>query len=711
MKYDDLEKTKDLFGDEVPEIIEDIEMEGATKDNIEIDSQDKEEKFENKDKKKKNWFTKLKEMPKKKKVILIIVILLILLLIIGLVLFLVFKKTNEEDIENKEPDVIVEKGNYTYKNGKLELLNNEDNILGTYECQNKDENLCYVVNYSNEDNFDVEKNYYQNEEEIERLSKIYLEKYVFIFDNEDEKDSNIILYNIEEQKEENEYTLVKGFVDSDYVILKDKENKYGAIEFSDGTYQEKIEFKYDYLGLLNKDSNIVGKLENKYSIYDRNGKELTEKLDYEIKSYNDKAIVVDNDGYSIYDYNCILTSGDITYDYIELINDYIILIKDKKLYVKDYENNKYNEVGINLRNTNYLRKNIYDKEKTKLETKKAYDIEVNNGQINVTVYNNDTQNVSIINIYEGMASSKIKNLNYFDGKLYFYEDEAKNILLGEYSCNNKNVLDKNNMDLVNCRIATESFYSKNEVEVDYSASVGWIPIFNKRFAFILDTIDANNPTVNLYDLKDKETLSKYESVDALSYTKENNLTFKDIDNAYIMAKTLTKGKYGVLNITKDNIKGSKIGFDYDTLEKLNNYYVGKSSSKTYVLLDPSKGEVSSKFGDRIVNYKNNYIVVCDNSNYYLYNKEGNRIDYNSYKYIDLDDGFYVVITNDYRLDILKYNDYGSFSLSQTIQLNRDTFKDDYEVTKEGNEYIVKIKSSNNVYKVDGTTGYVREDFN
>ena len=35
MKYDDLEKTRDLFDiDEVPSPIENIEMEGASKDNL-----------------------------------------------------------------------------------------------------------------------------------------------------------------------------------------------------------------------------------------------------------------------------------------------------------------------------------------------------------------------------------------------------------------------------------------------------------------------------------------------------------------------------------------------------------------------------------------------------------------------------------------------------------------------------------------------------
>ena len=264
MKYDDLEKTRDLFDitdDDVPMPIRDIDSEGISKDNltdeltfglsgedpIEGQKEVLEEKSDKKKKKDKKEKRSLKEkwasLSKKKKIIIIVSIILLLLIIIGVILFLVLRKPEEElPEEPEEPQVIVEMDNYIYRDGVLVFLNGNGDEIGTYECNNKSEELCYVPLYNDEDTFDGEKNVYADETLVERHSKIYQDNYVFVFDNETEDDENIILYNIENAEEEGTYTLIKGFSDSDFVILKDTDNKYGALTFTNEGITEVFEF-------------------------------------------------------------------------------------------------------------------------------------------------------------------------------------------------------------------------------------------------------------------------------------------------------------------------------------------------------------------------------------------------------------------------------------------------------------------------------------
>ena len=471
MKYDDLEKTQDLFeinsSDEVPSPIENIEMEGASKENLtddltnllSPDSSDeevvkgaKEIKVKKEKKEKFNLKAKWDKLSKKKKILFIGGIILFLLIIIGLILFLVLKD-DEADEEKKKPNdpvVIVEDDNYRFEDGVLVFLDKDKNEIGKYECENKDESLCYLANYSDEDNFDVAKNVYENGNIVSKRTKIYLNKYAFIYDNVDEV-GLITLYNLVDNKKEGTYKLVKGFTDSDYVILKNEEDRYGALLFTEEGITKKIDFTYNYLGMISKNANVVAKNSNKYYIYDQNGKLLNKGLDYEIKSYTNKYIAVKDKDYAVYDYNGELVFNEQV-DYVSLLDGYVALVKDNKLYIKDYENNKYNEDGITLNNKDYNQVNVYNDNKRLVETKKAFDIKVNKDDISISYKNKNAEKSVLINIYEGKLSSNMAFMNYFDSTLYFYNDEDKTELLGKYTCSNKNVVDKNTTSLVSCGV-------------------------------------------------------------------------------------------------------------------------------------------------------------------------------------------------------------------------------------------------------------------
>lgn len=714
MKYNDLEKTKEIFDieEDVPTPIEDIEMEGISKNNVtdeftlglsETLTEKKEPEESKKDKKDKKNKRSLKEIwnsfSKKKKIITIVSISLVFILVIALVLILVLKKEKSPTDNPPEPEVptvIVEKENYIYKNGTLTLLDSSDKELGTYECKNKDEKLCYVAYYSDEDTFDISKNIYEDENVIERRSSIYSDNFVFIYDNKEEKNGLITLYNIKEQKEEGTYTLVKGFADSNYVILKDNNSKYGTILFNQDSITEKIKFTFDYLGMMSKDSKIVAKTNNKYFIYTIDGKLESKGLSYEIKSYNNKYIVVDNNGYYLYDYQSNLVF-DSSYDFIGLTDNYVSVVKDNNLYIKDYNNQKYNEDGIELSNKYYNETNIYDAEKKLVSTKVAYKIAIVEDNIEVTYYTKtDKEKTVSLSQNEGKLNSNHAYINYLNGKLYFYKDEEKNNLLGSYTCTNKNSVGKDTKEYSNCLIASNSFYSKNEVEIDNSANTGWIPIINERYVFILDSLNLSNPTIMLYDLKTNKTLSKYISVDTGLYTKDKAVTFKTSNNLYIMANNRSN-KYGAIKI-EDEVK-SAIAFNYSSIEKLRDYYMAREASGTYVLLNNAGEEVTSKYGYKIVDYKGNYLKVIDNEKYSVYDFKGNKVDATEYLYIDLQDDYYAVITIDKKIDIHKYTDQ-TFKLTNPIDIgNVADYKNAFEVTKNSEGYTIKLKATNQTINI------------
>ena len=719
MKYNDLEKTKDLFDisdAEVPSPIEDIDREGVSKENLtddltfglggddavppqkeeipESSSDTKKGKKEKEKKPKRSLKEKWLGLSKKKKNIIIICSVLILLLIIGIVLFFVLRKEPVDPVpEPEEPEVIVEKDNYIYRDGVLVFLNSDDEEIGTYECTNQNEDLCFVPTYSEEDEFDGPRNVYQDESIVERPSAIYQNKYVFVYDNESEEDGNLVLYNIESGEQEGTYDLIKGFSDSDFVIVRNTNNRYGALEFSSDGVEEVFEFSYDYLGRLSSDSHVVVRTNDRYYIYDVNGKNLSQGLRYEVMSYNDEYIVAYNNGYYVYSYDGDLIYDD-SYDYIELLDDYAVLIDRGLLYIRDYQNNKYNEVGIELESELYNPLHVYSEDKKLIEERRAYEVTINDDIIDVTYTIDNRDRTETIDIEDGKMSANYSYINYFDGILYFYQDEEETDLLGTYECSNAN-----SSDLTNCTIATDTFYSKNEVEEDKSSSVGWIPIYNDRFVFILDTIDLNNPTIVLYDLEQNKALARYSSVDSGAYTGKKEVSFVDTDATYVMAQVKSDGDYGLVRIS-DNVSGT-IAFDYDSIEKIGDYYEVGTSSGTYQLFSNVGQAITGTYGYRIVDYVATYLKVADHDTYYVYDFEGNRLreEDGAYHYVDLQNNYYVVIDSSNKLNIHKYTD-PEFALSEAIDVGTENYEGAYTVSEVNGGFRITITSTNMTYTFD-----------
>ena len=249
----------------------------------------------------KTWW---KKRTKKQRILIISGIVLFFILVIVGIVFLIRTLKKEEEIPIPFP-VILQEENYRYENGVLKFLNKNKEEIGFYTCENQSEELCFVSYYSTEDDFDVEKKVYQNNEPILTRSAIVNETFVLINDNARKEDEKIKLYNMKEQNVVEEYQLAKR-VEEGKLIVKNAENKYGIIDLSETTSVTKLEFNYDYLGYIENDKKSYISTQNgRNFIMDETGRTLSKAITGNIKNLNASYVKVklDNGKYEVYNYN------------------------------------------------------------------------------------------------------------------------------------------------------------------------------------------------------------------------------------------------------------------------------------------------------------------------------------------------------------------------------------------------------------------------
>ena len=307
---------------------------------------------------KENIFRRLKnkwdDLETRTKTIIIVVFLVLVVVAISTVLFIVLTKQAPKKTVKKE--VIVAKDNYRYEDGTLYfVVNNKD--IGSYECKNKNKNLCYVAYENNDDNFDQTQ--YKTTKEDKIRSKIVKNRYVFVFDNEDKNDENIMLYDIKNKKVLDTYKNIKTYDDMDNLVFAlNADNEYGVLDLSGSKKDNKLDFDYEYLGVVteNKKANedvIVAKEGNGYYLVDLTGKKLTSVLTGEIKNYTDKYVkTVDAAGkYMLYDYEGNKKAEGL--NYIDLLDEYYLLVdNDLKALVEKIFNTLFTKYLQDLDNEN-----------------------------------------------------------------------------------------------------------------------------------------------------------------------------------------------------------------------------------------------------------------------------------------------------------------------------------------------------------------------
>lgn len=651
---------------------------------------------EEKQPKKKLW-QKIKDnwnnLDKKKKIMFIVIGILLLVLIVVFVIFFINNLNNKKDEKPKEE--VVEEApvladNFYYKGGKLYFLDDSEKEIGSYDCDNQDSNLCYVAYNKYRDNFDVDKLEDENGEEIIRRVPIYDNNYVFIFDNEEEDAKLVKLYSIKDNEIVEEYNDVKSF-DENYVIVADKENKYGLLKIEDGI-TEVIGLEYEYLGMINGEDNLIAQDEKGYAVVNKNNKKLSSNFNksYEIKSYNNNYVVAKVGGeYNLYNYKASLIDGG--YRYIDVNNKYAALVDSSShVYVIDSDETKYNEGDILLENDNYIKTYVYDENDNLVRTERSFEWEIKDNNIEFAIYEEGIEDASYenLNIIEGLVNKKYKYVNYFNAKLYFYEDEDKEELLGSYSCSNQNNVSKESDTYSTCFIAKDTIYEDNDMmkESDVSRKA-MSPLINDTFVFISD-----GPTeVKLVNLKTSKIMGSYTNVN--TYTTSNDYTFDKYSGKMQIVAMNKKGKYGVLEIDGSSVE-ALYTFDYNKIEKLGEYYLAQDTSNNWKILFGDSE--SALIPGKILGYNSDtkYLKAKVNNKYAVYNIDGEAIG-NDYEYVELYSTYYAAVNNHKELYIYNYNG---------EQVTKDAVKiGNYAYTKTANPAF-KVRKGNGTYVVSVYNG-------
>ena len=630
----------------------------------------------------KSWWTSL---DKKKKIIFSAIAALILILIVVLIVCL----TKDKKTDNtKKQDVVVEADNYRYENGTLVFLGEGEKELGKYECEHKDEKKCYVAYLSNEDEFTGDIFVNENGEKLNLRAKIIGENYVFIVDNKKGSNDDIILYSIKSKSKVDEYKVVKeSTVNKNFVVLQDKDNKYGVLDLSETTPKTVVNFVYSYAGLINSEmanKYVVLAKNDKYYVADFTEKLLSSGFSNKIVEYNDNFIVT-KDGenkYKIYNYEGTELLPN-SYLFIKLANNYYAALQDNGLFIYDKDGLKYNELPIALTSTNYNRVYVFDANNQMISNDVAFEINSEDDYVSVT----RGKAVDSISIKEAQANKEHPSVSYFNGILYFYTDETKSSLLGKYTCKNRNTSGL----FDHCAVAQSTPVSNNDMT--FNVQGGTVALLNNRFVFVKDTLSTGG--IYLYDITQNKKLGPYNSIEAIGDIIGASETFKNVNGAYVIAKN-NKNQFGLLRINNQSVDVA-LGFDYQEMEREGDYFLAKKSNGSYVLFNNSASEVTKDIAGKIASYNDNYLTVKSNNAYTIYKHDGSKLDNNSYSYIKLESNFYIGISSN-NLGIYKYTNPGVNVLSSNVPIkSSDSWRDNgyFRVNASTLGYEIKISDGEN----------------
>ena len=377
------------------------------------------------------------------------------------------------------------------------------------------------------------------------------------------------------------YLDVKGYND-DYVIVADANNKYGLIQFKDGV-QELIKPQYSYLGMIDGESNLVAKSAKGYLLINTSNKIQSKAIsaNSDVKFYNDYLIVTaSGNDYALYNYNAELLSKGNTF--VTVKGKFAALVNDSKVIMMDSDGLKYNEEGIALKNSDYVKTYIYDENDELKETKKSFTIEEKNTSIGLAVFDGDQDAYTYLDKAPAKINKKYEYVNYFDGKIYFYKDANKTELSGSYSCGLKNEVSDENGEFTDCFIAKNSVFEDNDsMTVGAENMISYIPIINGKYVFIKDT-----DSIYLYDISANKQLGSYNSVDI---------------------------------------------------------YIGLNTNNKWVVLS---GDTSVTYDEKIQGYNSNKMYYkTKGTSYHVYDEYGNKVSKDDFEYVELYADFYAGVIN------------------------------------------------------------------
>lgn len=309
-------------------------------------------------------------MEKKKATFVVLILLLIIFVPLAIVSTILHFEKTKEGIENPKHEFLY--------NGKLYFYDN-DSLLGTYICENED--YCDFATSKNNSSYAL----LEYEEEKTNKMSLIKNRYAFLLDTTiaNLKDAEIILYDLELNKELGRYKEVKNYgigIEKDSYLVKNSDEKWGVISFEDGV-DLKIPFVYDYIGLIDEKVENQNTIAMNHLVVMQNGKwflidlfntKISDSFTDEIVSYTKNYVILSN-GTSMrllnYEGKDRLF-GD--YKYLHFCDPYIAIVDNTNtFYLFDLENNK--EIG-NRHNVKNPKELSYEKTNKHLRVSVAGEI-------------------------------------------------------------------------------------------------------------------------------------------------------------------------------------------------------------------------------------------------------------------------------------------------------------------------------------------------
>lgn len=209
-------------------------------------------------------------------------------------------------------------------------------LLGSYTCI--DFNVCDYASFEIDDDT-TNIDYYKNDGQ----TKVINDKYVFI------KDGNYQLFDLIKNEVVATYKSVKNYgigIEEDKFIVCD--GLCGVIKLGNG-FKVEIPLNYEFVGLIDnqRDNKLIAdryviKKDNKWSILDNNNQIISNDFDEGIVTYSGKYIITKTDNkYKLYDFDGTNLLENVEYNYLSFTENYVNIInQENKLYVYDVENDK-----------------------------------------------------------------------------------------------------------------------------------------------------------------------------------------------------------------------------------------------------------------------------------------------------------------------------------------------------------------------------------
>lgn len=201
-----------------------------------------------------------------------------------------------------------------FQDGNLNFYKGTD-LVAEYKCESS---FCGWA-YEKVDDVNYSLKYYQDES-IDQLSSLILDRYAFIVDGEKKEDDQynyllgVKLYDTQAKKVIGEYNSVKNYSSNlinNTFIVQDKNGKWGVIDIQDGKVNIDISFEYDFIGQFYRDPteslDSISKyvvLENgSWYVIDSGGNKQSSGISEPIYGYEGDIIVAGKDSYSVYNKN------------------------------------------------------------------------------------------------------------------------------------------------------------------------------------------------------------------------------------------------------------------------------------------------------------------------------------------------------------------------------------------------------------------------